>query len=238
MLLLSSNSRIYEDKDSGFHSFREEVWGDTDPKRCGDPGSNFWTEGKWTIDSYINKVLDAPVIFDVTNKQYKYAPAQPFRDLTTNLDLDAYIFHNSTMFTDIRIKDYIELRYLDNPTILLVPGMILLIENILSHDEIWKMFAKGLPYEFEEVPAMTQKLNSVNEESLELWNQKIKPTLIKVLNIVKLKYPDEFHYFFNVMLEKVNNVGRPTNLEVNPLGILERSTNQFNVNLEKLLINK
>jgi len=235
LLILSSNSRIYKGNDSKYYSFREMVWKDTDPKRCGDPGENFWTGGKWTIENYIEKVLDAPVIFDTAKKQYQTAPTQPFRNLMSSIDLESYIFHNSTVFTDIRIKNYIEMRYLDNPTILLVPGIMLLIESILSNDNIWRLFNESLPYKFEEVPTMTQKLNVINKESLKLWNKNIKPVLVEVINNLKLNCPKKSCFYFDALIEKTNSIGNPTNLEINSQNILERSANQFNNNLAGIL---
>ncbi len=233
LLALSSNSRVHKNKDTGFRSFRDVIWKNTDPKRCGDPGKNFWINGRWIIEDYIEKVLDAPVIFDVVNKRYKAVPAEPFRNLMDSLDLESYIFHNSTIFTDIRIKDYIELRYLDNPTILLVPGMILLVENALNNGKVWKLL-EGLPYKFENVPDMSQKLNTVDKESFEFWNQAIKPVLVEALNEIKLSCSRENHFFLDVLLEKIHQLGSLSNLQVSTKNFLENSTNQFNNNLIRL----
>jgi glutamate--cysteine ligase len=234
LLTLSSNSRIYEGKDSGYRSFREMVWKDTDPKRCGDPGKNFWVNGRWTMKDYIEKVLNAPVIFDVANKQYQAVPAQSFRSLMNNLDLASYIFHNSTIFTDIRIKDYIEMRYLDNPTIRLVPGIILLVENALNNDKIWNLL-NSLPYEFENVPTVTRKLNIINVESFDLWSKRIKPILVAVIDDLKVSHPKEIHFYLDALIEKINLIGNPINSEISLQNILENSTDQFNINLAKLL---
>lgn len=127
------------------------------------------------------------------------------------------------------------MRYLDNPTILLVPGIMLLIESILSNDNIWRLFNESMPYTFEEVPIMTQKLNAVNKESLELWNKNIKPVLVEVINNLKLNCPKESCSYFDILIEKTNSIGDPTNLEVNLQDVLERSANQFNNNLARVL---
>lgn len=46
LLAISSNSRFYDGKDSKCHSFRDMVWKNTDPKRCGEPGKKFWANGR------------------------------------------------------------------------------------------------------------------------------------------------------------------------------------------------
>lgn len=236
LLAISSNSRFYDGKNSKYRSFRDVVWKNTDPKRCGDPGKDFWASGQWTIENYIEKVLDAPVIFDVKNKQYQSVPAQPFRNLMRDLNIESYIFHNSTIFTDVRIKNYVEIRYLDNPTILLVPGIILLVESVLNDDKTWNLLC-NLPYKFEEVPELTKKLNSTSKESCDFWNKSMRPVLSAALDNLKSRYPQEIHFYLNTMIEKINAVGNLANLKIDKKNILEKSINQFNNNLAKLLAN-
>lgn len=180
--------------------------------------------------------MDAPVIFNVRDKQYHSAPAQPFRNLMRDLGIESYVFHNSTIFADVRIKNYVEIRYLDNPTILLVPGIILLVENVLNDDKTWNLLC-SLPYRFGEVPELTKKLNSTSKESRSFWNESIKPTLSAVLDNLKSRYPQEIHFYLSTMMEKINVIGNLANLEIDPKNILEKSIKQFNKNLAKLLAN-
>ncbi len=235
LLALSSHSHVYNDKTQKYRSFREMVWRDTDPKRCGDPGNDFWAKGRWAIEDYIEKVLDAPTIFDVLNREYKVLHGElPFRSFLNNANLDSYIFHNSTIFTDIRIKDYIEMRYLDNPSVLLVPGIILLLEGILSDDKIWKTLS-SLPYKFHEVPEITDKLNMLSQESRDFWNDEIKPIFVNVLHLTKELYPEEVHLFFDPLFEKINVIGNVEVKEVNIKRVLEDSADRFNNSLAILL---
>ena len=235
LLLISSNSRINLGKDSGYHSYREVVWQNTDDGRCNDPGGSFWDEDQWTIEHYIEKVLEANVIFDVVNKQYKEVPEKPFRNFLNASDIESYIFHNSTMYTDIRIKQYIEIRYLDNPGILLFPGVILLIHNIFYNDKIWQLLLEKLPYCFSEVPEITQRLNKIDRESTSLWNTSCKPVLIRVIDELKALYPPNYSLHFDPIIEKIDQVGDAINLEMNPNEYLANSIREFDDNLSKLL---
>ena len=126
------------------------------------------------------------------------------------------------------------MRYLDNPSILLVPGIIFLVESILNDSKIWEAFS-GLPYKFQEVPAITQKLNLLTPESYEFWNNAIRPTLINVLRLAKESRPNETQLFFDSLFEKVEMIGNSGVARVDIGKVLEDSVNKFNHDSARLL---
>jgi len=183
IMFLASNSRISNGKDSGYRSYREIIWQDTDLSRCGTPGpDSIWNKGRWKLDDYIEKTISAPVMFDVAKKKYTYTSHEPFLNYMNETGLDGYIFHNNTIYTDIRVKQYAELRYMDNPGIALVPGLSLLLYSLVYEEEIWNKFKQCIPYQFSDVPKITNLLNEISENSISYWNTHIKNRISEFLS--------------------------------------------------------
>jgi len=126
------------------------------------------------------------------------------------------------------------MRYLDNPSVLLVPGIILLLESILNDGKIWKTLS-NLPYKFHEVPEITHKLNMLSQESYDFWNDEIKPIFANVLHLAKESYSKETQSFFDPLFEKIDVIGNAEAVEVNIERVLEDSIDKFNNNSATLL---
>jgi glutamate--cysteine ligase len=112
-----ANSSLYLGKDSGFASRRLEAWFDTDPDRCGMLPWIF-DEG-FGYERYVEWALDVPMFFVVRDGTYHFAKGTTFRQFLARgfegyrANLDDWDRHLTTLFPDVRIKRYIEVRCAD-----------------------------------------------------------------------------------------------------------------------------
>ena len=164
LLRLSSNSPQILDDSRYAYSYREHIWNNMNQSRSGEPGEDVWNDGQWTLDKYIQKAFRAPRLF--MQSEGRYCPVNKERGITT---LEEYILHNSSLFFDIRVKNYVEIRYLDNPGIDYAPGLIMLVEYLFHHDQHREEIVRMLPYSFSDTPKYTHFLNYRNEEAIKIW---------------------------------------------------------------------
>ncbi len=117
---LFSNSPFVEGKFSGFLSNRGEVWRNTDQKRCGIPKCIF--EEDFGYEKWINYVLDVPMYFINRNNVYHDVSGSSFRDFLKGKlkgfdrerpNIKDWEDHLSVVFTDVRLKGYLEMRGAD-----------------------------------------------------------------------------------------------------------------------------
>lgn len=236
-VLLSSNSKMHEGVSTQYRSFRQIIWSNTDSQRCTDLSIGIGRDDRWTLDKYVEKVLDVPCIFDVVNKQYVSGSGELFRYYGNEADIDSYIFHNSTVFPDIRIKEYIEVRYMDNPSIILVPGILILLHALINRKDVWESFSSRMFYEFEDALALSQKLNVVNSVSSKIWKDKIQSKLTILLKSLQSELPVKDKILIDYLIGKVELLARDDTDTVKG-SILKNDTDRFSENLETLFINR
>jgi glutamate--cysteine ligase len=114
---LYANSSLSEGKPSGFISRRVEIWRHTDPDRCGilpfvfDDGFDFRRYADWA--------LDVPMFFLVRDHRYWPAKGRTFRQFMAEgleghrATLEDWDLHLTTVFPEVRLKRYIEVRGAD-----------------------------------------------------------------------------------------------------------------------------
>ncbi len=115
-----ANSPFTEGRPNGFLSFRSEIWRDTDPDRSGmlpwafEPGMGF--------ERYVDYALDVPMYFLKRGEDYIDVAGQSFRDLMQGrlpempgerATLSDWSNHVSTIFPEVRLKRYLEMRGAD-----------------------------------------------------------------------------------------------------------------------------
>ncbi|MDY7228433.1 glutamate--cysteine ligase [Hyalangium rubrum] len=116
MVALYANSPLLEGKPSGFMSFRNRVWEEVDPTRCGYLPSFF--DGSFSYRQYVEWALDAPLLFLRRRGEYLY-PKLTFRQLMKEgfegqpPDMGDWTDHLSTLFPEVRLKKVIEVRGAD-----------------------------------------------------------------------------------------------------------------------------
>ena len=109
-IALFSNSAVKESNPTGYLSYRTKVWQNT--SRAGLP--DFFLD-EVTFEKYADYALNFPLLFLYKSNEYNFPKEKTYKDLvkqeeanSENLEL-----HLSTIFTELRLKKYIELRSLD-----------------------------------------------------------------------------------------------------------------------------
>ncbi len=117
---LFANSPFTEGKPNGFLSFRSEIWRDTDADRTGmlpwafEPGMGY--------ERYTDYALDVPMYFVKRGDRYIDVAGRSFRDLMAGklaelpgdrATVSDWANHISTIFPEVRLKRYLEMRGAD-----------------------------------------------------------------------------------------------------------------------------
>jgi glutamate--cysteine ligase len=117
IVALFSNSPFTDGKLNGFLSARSEIWRHTDPARTGtlpfafEPGMGF--------EAYADYALDVPLYFVKRGDHYQDVAGASFRDLLAGRLKEApgeratmadWANHLSSIFPEVRLKRYIEMR--------------------------------------------------------------------------------------------------------------------------------
>jgi len=121
VVALFANSPFTDGKPNGFLSFRSEIWRDTDPDRTGMLPWVF--ESGMGFERYVDYALDVPMYFLKRGDRYIDVAGQSFRDLLAGrlaaqpgecATLSDWANHLSTIFPEVRLKRYIEMRGADS----------------------------------------------------------------------------------------------------------------------------
>ncbi|MCA9522003.1 MAG: glutamate--cysteine ligase [Myxococcales bacterium] len=133
-----ANSPISEGRLNGAMSDRYLIWLDTDPDRCG--LLEFAFRDDFRFADYLEYALDVPMLFVVRDGRYREMTDTTFRRYLAagghrgcEPTLADWEVHLSTIFTEIRLKHYLEVRGADS-----VPGAA-----AMALPTIWK----GLLYD-------------------------------------------------------------------------------------------
>lgn len=114
---LFANSPFTEGKPNGFVSFRSEIWRDTDNHRSG--MLPFAFEDGMGFERYVDYALDVPMYFVKRGDRYIDVSGKSFRDLLAGKLADLpgeratisdWANHISTIFPEVRLKRYLEMR--------------------------------------------------------------------------------------------------------------------------------
>jgi glutamate--cysteine ligase len=147
---LFANSPFTEGQPNGFLSFRSEIWRDTDNGRAGmlpwafEPGMGF--------ERWVDYALDVPMYFVKHGDDYVDASGQSFRDLLAGklpampgarATISDWANHISTIFPEVRLKRYLEMRGADSgplPNLLALPALwVGILYDDLSLDAAWDL---------------------------------------------------------------------------------------------------
>ncbi len=180
---LFANSPFTEGKPNGFLSFRSEIWRDTDPDRSGmlpwafDPGMGF--------EAYVDYALDVPMYFVKRGDRYIDVAGKSFRDLMQGRLADLpgeratisdWANHISTIFPEVRLKRYLEMRGADGGPWRRLPALpaywVGLLYDDAALDAAWEM-VKGWSAQDrqafrDQVPRLGFKANVHGRSALDL----------------------------------------------------------------------
>ncbi len=117
---LFANSPFFEGKPTGYLSYRSQVWTDVDPDRAG--MLPFVFDDGFGFERYVDYMLDVPMYFVYRDGNYIDVAGQSFRDFLKGKlpglpgaipTMSDWSDHLTTVFPEIRIKRYIEMRGAD-----------------------------------------------------------------------------------------------------------------------------
>ena len=117
---LFANSPFTEGKPNGYLSYRSHIWEDTDPDRTG--MLPFVFEDGFGYERYCDFALDVPMYFVFRDGQYIDVAGESFRDFLEGRlpqlpgekpKLSDFIDHLSTIFPEVRLKSFLEMRGAD-----------------------------------------------------------------------------------------------------------------------------
>jgi len=117
---LFANSPFSEGKPNGYLSFRSHIWTDTDNARSG--MLPFAFEAGMGFEAYVDYALDVPMYFIKRGDRYIDVAGKSFRDFFAGkLDvmpgerptISDWANHLSTIFPEVRLKRYLEMRGAD-----------------------------------------------------------------------------------------------------------------------------
>ena len=139
---LFANSPFKEGKETGYKSWRSHVWEDTDPDRCGT--LPFVFEPDFGFERYVDYVLDVPMYFVYRHGKYINVAGKSFRDfLAGKLEglegefptMDDWENHLTTVFPEVRLKRFLEMRGADGGPWRLICALPALWVGLLYDDE-------------------------------------------------------------------------------------------------------
>jgi len=117
---LFANSPLTEGKPNGFRSFRSHIWEDTDPDRTG--MLPFVFEDGFGYERYLDYALDVPMYFVYRDGKYIDVAGESFRAFLDGKlpqlpgekpRLSDFVDHLSTIFPEVRLKSFLEMRGAD-----------------------------------------------------------------------------------------------------------------------------
>jgi glutamate--cysteine ligase len=117
---LFANSPFLEGKPSGFRTLRGKVWTETDPDRTGIPAC-VWEAG-FGFERFADFVLDVPMYFVMRDGAFVDATGVSFRHFMAHglpghpgvtATMGDWADHVTTVFTDVRLKRFLEMRGAD-----------------------------------------------------------------------------------------------------------------------------
>jgi glutamate--cysteine ligase len=138
-----SNSSFTKGKVSPYQSERLRIWRATDPDRCGLILKLICEH--CTFQDYLNYVLDVPMIFVVRKKKWLRTRNLSFRKFIEQgfqghrPTQDDFELHLSTIFTDARFKQFLEIRGMDGQPGALVPSVYAFWKGLLYSSEARRM---------------------------------------------------------------------------------------------------
>ncbi|HKD66467.1 MAG TPA: glutamate--cysteine ligase [Candidatus Binataceae bacterium] len=132
------NSPLTDGDLKGYLTYRAHIWTDTDPDRCGIPPFIF-NEGAG-FEDYMDYALDVPMYFLIRDHHYidlTQPPGLSFRQYMERghgrerATLEDWSNHLTTIFTEVRLKKYVEIRSADSQPPAMMLALPALCKGIL-----------------------------------------------------------------------------------------------------------
>ena len=118
IIALYANSPFVDGKITNYKSFRSFIWTKTDKKRCGI--LPFIYDNSFSFEQYVDYLLDIPMYFIIRDNEYINMTKYTFRNFLEKKvlkkiepNLEDWKIHLTTVFPEVRLKTFIELRGAD-----------------------------------------------------------------------------------------------------------------------------
>jgi glutamate--cysteine ligase len=140
---LFANSPFTEGKPNGFLSFRSEIWRDTDADRSGMLPWAF--EQGMGFERWVDYALDVPMYFIKRGETYIDVSGASFRELMAGklnsapgerATISDWANHISTIFPEVRLKRYLEMRGADSGPWRWLPALPAFWVGLLYDDDV------------------------------------------------------------------------------------------------------
>jgi glutamate--cysteine ligase len=146
---LFANSPIQDGIVDGVLSHRAQGWLQFDPRRCG--VLPMALKDSMTFDEYVDWLFDVPMMFSAEGGQYLPMHGRTFREVWEGAhddlprpSLSLWNTHLSSIFTDVRLRNTIELRAIDGQSFADIPAVPAFWTGIIYHppslDAVWNLF--------------------------------------------------------------------------------------------------
>ncbi len=132
-----ANSPLTGGEPNGWASFRGHIWTQTDPRRCGFPEA----AEKFTFERWVDYLLDVPMMFTQGPQGFAPAHGRSFRSwmLEGNEgvwpDMADWDLHMTSVFPEVRVKKFIEIRGADCVSHELAVAFSALFKALLYDDQ-------------------------------------------------------------------------------------------------------
>jgi len=159
---LFANSPFTEGRPNGYLSYRAQVWEDTDPDRCG--FLSFIFDEGFGFERWVDYLLDVPMYFILRDGQYIDSEKMTFRNFMAGKHrltptMEDWETHISTVFPDIRLKRFIEMRGAD--------------ASCVSHIAALSAFWVGLLYDTDALNESYEIISKWNMDTLREMRDKV-----------------------------------------------------------------
>ena len=137
-----ANSPLSDGGLNGYLTFRGRIWSDTDPDRSG--VIEFALREGTSFEDYAEYALDVPMYFLIRDHHYidlTQPPGITFRQYMARgwdkerATLEDWSNHLTTIFTEVRVKKYIEVRTADSQPPSLMLALPALLKGVLYNDD-------------------------------------------------------------------------------------------------------
>ena len=145
---LFANSPFREGRPTGLRTLRGRVWTETDPDRTGIPAVAF--EEGFGFERFVQHVLDVPMYFIMRDGAWIDATGSTFRDFMARglpghpgveATMGDWADHVTTVFTDVRLKRFLEMRGADAGSPAMMVGLSAFWTGLLYDDAAQKAAA-------------------------------------------------------------------------------------------------
>lgn len=143
-----ANSPISKGRLNGFYSKRAYIWRHTAPERTGIIADVF--KPHFNFDRYVDFALSVPMLFLIRDHQWIPIRNMRFRDFLKKgfglwkPELADWQLHLTTLFTEVRLKQYVEIRSMDCQKNVFGMSAAALLKGIfydeLSRKKAWRLF--------------------------------------------------------------------------------------------------